>query len=189
MDQDLLPARVVALSLRSRLPLDADHITARLYDTTVDSDKVQIHRKEIFAILEAEKEFKFTFKHLFKDESKVNVTWRLWLGVLVQFLQQMDGNNIVSYVNTSGLAIMYMWEYELTRSCRPVRDLPLHPLTWKVSESGSRHLWWCHTGLLRRLLHTHLHRRKIWPMHYDAVGCYLLLTLGDSLYHWPGCQR
>ena len=168
---------------------DADNITARLHDTTVDSDEVQNHRKEVFAILEAEKELKFTFKHLFKDGSKVNVTWRLWLGVLVQFLQQMDGNNIVSYVSTLGLAIMYIWEYELTRRCRPVRDLPLHQLTWNVSESGSPHLWWCHTGLFRRFLYAHLHRRKIWPAHYDAVGCYLLLTLDDSLHHRPSCEH
>ena len=78
---------------------DADAVMARLYDVHVGSEEVEKLRTEIFAVLEAEREYRFTVKHLLKDDSALNVTWRLWLGVLVQFLQQMDGNNIVSYVS------------------------------------------------------------------------------------------
>lgn len=79
---------------------DADDIMARIYSVPVDSVEVGKHRSDVFAALEAEKEYKFGFKNLFYDTSPVNTTWRLWLGVLVQFFQQMDGNNIVSYYAT-----------------------------------------------------------------------------------------
>ncbi|KAK5204079.1 hypothetical protein LTR47_008603 [Exophiala xenobiotica] len=77
---------------------DADNIMARIYSVRVDSAEVAKHRADVFAALEMEKEYKFSFKNLFYDTSPVNTTWRLWLGVLCQLLQQMDGNNIVSYV-------------------------------------------------------------------------------------------
>ncbi|KAK5281323.1 hypothetical protein LTR40_005037 [Exophiala xenobiotica] len=77
---------------------DADNIMARIYSVPVDSAEVAKHRADVFAALEMEKEYKFSFKNLFYDTSPVNTTWRLWLGVLCQLLQQMDGNNIVSYV-------------------------------------------------------------------------------------------
>ncbi|KAJ9604383.1 hypothetical protein H2200_011217 [Cladophialophora chaetospira] len=79
---------------------DADHIMARIYSVPFDSAEVLKQRSQVFAALEAEKEYNFTFKNLFYDNSPVNTTWRLWLGVLVQFFQQMDGNNIVSYYAT-----------------------------------------------------------------------------------------
>ncbi|KAI1622027.1 MFS transporter [Exophiala viscosa] len=79
---------------------DADDIMARIYSVPVDSAIVTKHRADVFATLEAEKEYKFSFKNLFYDTSPVNTTWRLWLGVLSQLFQQMDGNNIVSYYAT-----------------------------------------------------------------------------------------
>jgi len=79
---------------------DADDIMARIYSVPVDSDQVAKHRADVFAALEMEKEYKFSFKNLFYDTSPVNTTWRLWLGVLCQLMQQMDGNNIVSYYAT-----------------------------------------------------------------------------------------
>jgi MFS family permease len=83
---------------------DADSIMARIYSVPVDSAEVAKHRADVFAVLEAEKEYHFTFKNLFYDTSPVNTTWRLWLGVGIQFFQQMDGNNIVSYVS-----IVFVW--------------------------------------------------------------------------------
>ncbi|KAK5400782.1 hypothetical protein LTR06_011242, partial [Exophiala xenobiotica] len=69
------------------------------FTLVINSDEVvRKHKSEVFAVLDAANEFKFSFKHFFKDDSPVNITWRLWLGVLVQFFQQMDANNIVSYV-------------------------------------------------------------------------------------------
>jgi Sugar (and other) transporter len=79
---------------------DANDVMARIYSVPVDSTAVTKHRADVFAALEAEKEYKFSFKNLFYDTSPVNTTWRLWLGVLCQFFQQMDGNNIVSYYAT-----------------------------------------------------------------------------------------
>ncbi|KAK4941566.1 hypothetical protein LTR10_018585 [Elasticomyces elasticus] len=79
---------------------DADDIMARIHSVPVDSAIVTKHRADVFATLEAEKEYKFSFKNLFYDTSPVNTTWRLWLGVLSQLFQQMDGNNIVSYYAT-----------------------------------------------------------------------------------------
>ncbi|EXJ84396.1 hypothetical protein A1O3_05063 [Capronia epimyces CBS 606.96] len=79
---------------------DADSIMARIYSVPVDSLEVANHRSNVLAALEAEKESKFGLKNFFYDSSPVNTTWRLWLGVLVQFFQQMDGNNIVSYYAT-----------------------------------------------------------------------------------------
>ncbi|OAG42939.1 hypothetical protein AYO21_02890 [Fonsecaea monophora] len=79
---------------------DADDVMSRIYSVPVDSEEVSKHRCDVFAALEAEKEYNFNFKNLFYDDSPVNTTWRLWLGVLVQFFQQMDGNNIVSYYAT-----------------------------------------------------------------------------------------
>ncbi|KAL1301913.1 hypothetical protein AAFC00_006091 [Neodothiora populina] len=79
---------------------DADNVISRLYGLPLDGEEVAQHRKEVVAALEAEREFAFSLKHLFRDESSVSVTWRLWLCVLVQFFQQMDGNNIVSYYAT-----------------------------------------------------------------------------------------
>jgi hypothetical protein len=70
---------------------DADHVMARIYSVPIDSAEVAKHRSDVFAALEAEKEYNFGFKNLFYDNSPVNTTWRLWLGVLVQFFQQMDG--------------------------------------------------------------------------------------------------
>lgn len=70
---------------------DADDIMARIYSVPVESTEVTKQRSDVFAALEAEKEYKFQFKNLFVDNSPVNTTWRLWLGVLVQFFQQMDG--------------------------------------------------------------------------------------------------
>lgn len=70
---------------------DADHIMARIYSVPVHSAEVAKHRSDVFAALDAEKEYNFGFKNLFYDNSPVNTTWRLWLGVLVQFFQQMDG--------------------------------------------------------------------------------------------------
>ncbi|KIW64609.1 hypothetical protein PV04_09532 [Phialophora macrospora] len=79
---------------------DADHVMARIYSVSVDSAEVTKQRSDVFAALEAEKEFNFSVKNLFYDNSPTNTTWRLWLCVLVQFFQQMDGNNIVSYYAT-----------------------------------------------------------------------------------------
>jgi hypothetical protein len=50
-----------------------------------------MHRRDILTALESEREFKFTWKTLVHDDSGLNVTWRLWLGVLTQFFQQMNG--------------------------------------------------------------------------------------------------
>ncbi|KAG9768053.1 hypothetical protein KCU88_g7308, partial [Aureobasidium melanogenum] len=79
---------------------DADDIMARIYSVPLDSVEVANHRSDVLAALEAEKESEFGWKNFFYDTSPVRTTWRLWLGVLVQFFQQMDGNNIVSYYAT-----------------------------------------------------------------------------------------
>lgn len=79
---------------------DADSVMARVYKVSVDDPLVAAHRQDVLAALEAEKEMKFGIKDLFFDKSPVNTSWRIWLGVLVQFFQQMDGNNIVSYYAT-----------------------------------------------------------------------------------------
>lgn len=70
---------------------DADAVMARIYSVPVGGSEVARHRREVLTALESEREFKFTWKTLFRDESGLNVTWRLWLGVLTQFFQQMDG--------------------------------------------------------------------------------------------------
>lgn len=79
---------------------DADDIMARIYSVPVHDPVVASHRHDVLVALEAEKEMNFGFTDLFFDKSAVNTSWRLWLGVLVQFFQQMDGNNIVSYYAT-----------------------------------------------------------------------------------------
>lgn len=79
---------------------DADDIMARIYSVPLDDPLVASHRQDVLVALEAEKEMKFKFTDIFFDKSPVNTSWRLWLGVLVQFFQQMDGNNIVSYYAT-----------------------------------------------------------------------------------------
>ena len=86
----LLPESPRYLYARGHIE-DADHIMARIYSVPVDSAQVAKQRSDVFAALEMEKEYNFTFKNLFVDNSPVNTTWRLWLGVLVQFFQQMDG--------------------------------------------------------------------------------------------------
>jgi hypothetical protein len=73
---------------------------ARIYSVPLDDPLVASHRQDVLVALEAEKEMKFKFTDIFFDKSPVNTSWRLWLGVLVQFFQQMDGNNIVSYYAT-----------------------------------------------------------------------------------------
>lgn len=88
---------------------DADNIMARIYSVPVDHAEVTKHQLDVIAALEAEKEYNFGFKNLFYDTSPVKTIWRLWLGVLVQFFQQMDGNNIVSYVRSLSHHITYRW--------------------------------------------------------------------------------
>jgi Sugar (and other) transporter len=73
---------------------------ACIYIVPVASAELVKHRRDVMNVLAAEKEYDFKLKNLFVDDSLVNTTWRMWLGVLVQFLQQMDGNNIVSYYAT-----------------------------------------------------------------------------------------
>lgn len=79
---------------------DADDVVARIYNCQLSDKLVERHREDVLAALRAEKEFKFRFKDIFFDESPVNTSWRIWLGIIVQFLQQMDGNNVVSYYAT-----------------------------------------------------------------------------------------
>jgi sugar porter (SP) family MFS transporter len=79
---------------------EADSVMARIYSVPISDPQVRKQRREVMAALETEKEMKFTIKDLFFDKSPVNTTWRIWLGILVQFFQQMDGNNIVSYYAT-----------------------------------------------------------------------------------------
>ncbi|KAF2102983.1 MFS transporter [Rhizodiscina lignyota] len=79
---------------------DADDVMARIYSVSPDSAVVANHRQDVFTAIEAEKEQKFGIKNLFYDDSSIRTTWRLWLCFLVQFFQQMDGNNIVSYYAT-----------------------------------------------------------------------------------------
>ena len=106
---------------------DADDIMARIYSVPVDSDQVAKHRADVFAALEMEKEYKFSFKNLLYDTSPVNTTWRLWLGVLCQLMQQMDGNNIVSYVS---LPLSVLWAY----------PLPLPSKDGSADEISMRHI-------------------------------------------------
>lgn len=79
---------------------DADLVMARIYSTDVKNAEVTKHRRNVLTALETEQEHKFNWKTLFYNESPLNITWRLWLGVLVQFFQQADGNNLVSYYAT-----------------------------------------------------------------------------------------
>lgn len=60
---------------------DADNVMARIYAVPVDGPEVARHRQDVMTALETEQEFKFSWKTLFYDESPLNVTWRLWLGV------------------------------------------------------------------------------------------------------------
>ena len=79
---------------------DADQVMSRIYSVAVDSAQVTKHRKDIFAAIDAEKETKFSLKNLFYENGHMNTTWRLWMCFLIQCLQQLDGNNIVSYYAT-----------------------------------------------------------------------------------------
>lgn len=63
---------------------------SRIYTLPVNGPDVARHRQDVITALETEKEFKFSWKTLFYDESPLNVTWRLWLGVcLDQFRSQV----------------------------------------------------------------------------------------------------
>jgi Na+/melibiose symporter-like transporter len=67
------------------------------------SQTVASHRQDVIAALEAERDIKFGFKDFFMpwtDKSPINTSWRIWLGIAIQFFQQADGNNIVSYYAT-----------------------------------------------------------------------------------------
>ncbi|KAL3462135.1 general substrate transporter [Aspergillus heterothallicus] len=79
---------------------DADNVVARIHSVTVDDPQVTKERRQVAASLEAERESKFTLSDLIRDKSPVNTTWRIWLAVLVQLFQQMNGNNMVSYYAT-----------------------------------------------------------------------------------------
>lgn len=60
---------------------------SRIYSVHVNSPDVARHRQDVITALETEKEFKFSWKTLFYDESPLNVTWRLWLGVCSEQIQ------------------------------------------------------------------------------------------------------
>jgi hypothetical protein len=87
---------------------DADDIMARIYSVPVNSIEVAKQRSDVLTALEAEKEYNFTWKNLFYDDSPVRTTWRLWLGVLVQFFQQMDGSVTSNLVMSPGLQLTYL---------------------------------------------------------------------------------
>lgn len=79
---------------------DADDVIARIYNVPVDDVYVTKHREEVMQALEAEKETVFRLKDIFFDESKVNTSWRIWVCVIIQFLQQLGGINFVAYYAT-----------------------------------------------------------------------------------------
>lgn len=79
---------------------DGDDVMARLYKLAPDSGEVLALRNDVLATLEAAKEHHFRMTDLIYDRSQVNATWRLWMCVLIQLLQQMDGNNIISYYSS-----------------------------------------------------------------------------------------
>ncbi|KIW32893.1 uncharacterized protein PV07_04406 [Cladophialophora immunda] len=76
---------------------DADDVIARIYNVPVDDVYVEKHREEVLQALEAEKEVVFRLQDIFCDQSKVNTSWRIWVCVIIQFLQQLGGINFIAY--------------------------------------------------------------------------------------------
>ncbi|KAI1625148.1 MFS transporter [Exophiala viscosa] len=76
---------------------DADDVIARIYNVPIDDIYVKRHREEVLQALEAEKEVTFRLKDIFFDSSKVNTSWRIWVCVIIQFLQQLGGINFIAY--------------------------------------------------------------------------------------------
>ncbi|PSS22947.1 hypothetical protein M430DRAFT_98158 [Amorphotheca resinae ATCC 22711] len=76
---------------------DADDVMARILQIPVDHPTVLAHRAEVLEALKIEKETKFHLKNIFFDDSPINTSWRIWLGVIVQFLQQLGGINLIAY--------------------------------------------------------------------------------------------
>ena len=70
---------------------DADDVIARIYKVPVTDAQVASHRQDVMAALETERNIKFGFKDFFfpwLDKSAVNTSWRIWLGIAIQFFQQ-----------------------------------------------------------------------------------------------------
>jgi sugar porter (SP) family MFS transporter len=76
---------------------EADNIMARIYSVEIEDELIVKHRREVLESLKAENEFPFKFTDLLWDSSPLNVTWRIWICVIIQFLQQLGGINLVAY--------------------------------------------------------------------------------------------
>ena len=67
---------------------DADDVITRIYKVPMTDPQVASHREDVMAALEAERNIKFGFKDFFfswLDEYSVNTSWRIWLGIAIQF--------------------------------------------------------------------------------------------------------
>lgn len=75
---------------------EADSIIARIFAVPLDHPTVKEHHREVMQALEVEHEVKFKISDIFFDRSPVNATWRIWICILIQFLQQLGGICLVS---------------------------------------------------------------------------------------------
>lgn len=76
---------------------EADDVMARTLRVPVDDPVVLARRAEVLEALKIEQETKFRLKDIFYDDSAINTSWRIWIGVIIQFLQQLGGINLVAY--------------------------------------------------------------------------------------------
>lgn len=76
---------------------DADDVMARILQVPVHDPTVLARRAEVLEALKVEKETEFRLKNIFFDDSPINTSWRIWIGVIIQFLQQLGGINLIAY--------------------------------------------------------------------------------------------
>jgi sugar porter (SP) family MFS transporter len=76
---------------------EADSVIARIYAVEINHPTVLAHHAEVIQALEIEHEVHFRLKDIVWDQSPVNTTWRIWICVLIQLLQQLGGICLIAY--------------------------------------------------------------------------------------------
>jgi sugar porter (SP) family MFS transporter len=76
---------------------EADSIIARIYSVPVDHPTVTEHHREIMEAITVEREVEFKFKDVIWDTSQVRYAWRIWICVIMQFIQQLGGISFIAY--------------------------------------------------------------------------------------------
>jgi sugar porter (SP) family MFS transporter len=144
---------------------EADHIMARIYSVEIDNQLVLGHRREVLEALKAENEYPFKLIDLIWDSSPLNITWRVWICVIIQCLQQLGGINLVAYYAS------YIF----------IHSLGMDPRTAALTSGGLGLVFW--SGSLTSIFTVdRLGRRTV--LLWGAVACttfMILFTIGLAI--------